>query len=201
MGAAHFSGVRSRRGRVAAVFFFLGLISLSCAGRLPASRQKLEVRKHLKRLNKPALKTIKVFLSSFECKWLFLLFCSFTLCSVWLLRKCSLMGKKGKIPSKVFSALPLILFPVSPLKVKLSNLQFGAFFFLDLLSFSHTFSATKQAKSHLVVLCTNFYLNFWWDFKFLSINDFLADSFFSPSISNNGLLFHTEMSISVFFDC
>ncbi|XP_058200506.1 protein neprosin-like [Rhododendron vialii] len=59
MGAAHFSGVRSRRGRVAAVFFFWGLISLSCAGRLPASRQKLEVQKHLKRLNKPALKTIK----------------------------------------------------------------------------------------------------------------------------------------------
>jgi hypothetical protein len=58
MGAAHFSSERFRR-RVAAVFVFLGLISLSCAGRLPASRQKLEVQKHLKRLNKPALKTIK----------------------------------------------------------------------------------------------------------------------------------------------
>ncbi|GAB4856141.1 hypothetical protein Ancab_024781 [Ancistrocladus abbreviatus] len=44
-------------------FFFLWLwisVSLTCAARLPAtSRQKLEVRKHLKRLNKPAVKTIQ----------------------------------------------------------------------------------------------------------------------------------------------
>lgn len=114
MGAAHFSGVRSRRGRVAAVFFFLGLISLSCAGRLPASRQKLEVQKHLKRLNKPALKTIKVFLSSFECKWLFLLFCSFTLCSVWLLRKCSRWGKKERFQVRFFLPCPLSYFQSHP---------------------------------------------------------------------------------------
>ncbi|GFZ18256.1 carboxyl-terminal peptidase, putative [Actinidia rufa] len=44
MGAAvHFSSGRSRR-RVAAVLFFFGLISLSCAGRLPVSKQKLEKR-------------------------------------------------------------------------------------------------------------------------------------------------------------
>lgn len=36
------------------------LISLSSASRLGASRQKLEVNKHLNRLNKPPVKTIQV---------------------------------------------------------------------------------------------------------------------------------------------
>lgn len=35
------------------------LMTLSCAGGLTISRQKLDVRNHLKRLNKPALKSIK----------------------------------------------------------------------------------------------------------------------------------------------
>lgn len=39
------------------------LISLSSAARLSASRQKLEVAKHLNRLNKPPVKTIQVCLS------------------------------------------------------------------------------------------------------------------------------------------
>ncbi|CBI16541.3 unnamed protein product, partial [Vitis vinifera] len=42
-----------------ALVFLLGLVSLSCAARLPLSKQKFEVQKHLKRLNKPAVKTIK----------------------------------------------------------------------------------------------------------------------------------------------
>ncbi|XP_057953155.1 protein neprosin [Malania oleifera] len=57
--AAHFSCGRARRTATALLLFW-ALISLSCAGarELPASRQKLEVRKHLKRLNKPAVKSI-----------------------------------------------------------------------------------------------------------------------------------------------
>ncbi|CAL5388826.1 unnamed protein product [Camellia sinensis] len=50
------SGPSSRRvGLTAGCFFFVffcGLISLSCAGRLPVSRQKLEVQKHLNHLNR-----------------------------------------------------------------------------------------------------------------------------------------------------
>ena len=57
--AAHVSTGMFNRALVAVVFF-LALVSLSCAARLPLSRQKLEVRKHLKRLNKPAVKTIEV---------------------------------------------------------------------------------------------------------------------------------------------
>lgn len=57
--AAHLSSGLPTRAFVA-VLFFLALISLSCAARLPLSKQKLEVQKHLKRLNKPAVKTIKV---------------------------------------------------------------------------------------------------------------------------------------------
>ncbi|GMQ00557.1 hypothetical protein CsSME_00047597 [Camellia sinensis var. sinensis] len=63
MGDAHFSsGRRSRRVVVTVVvfFFFWGLISLSCAARLPISKQKFQVQKHLNRLNKPALKTIQI---------------------------------------------------------------------------------------------------------------------------------------------
>lgn len=65
MAAAHFSGSRRRRASKGTfmllfTFLFLGLISLCCAGRQPPeTRQKLEVHKHLKRLNKPALKTIE----------------------------------------------------------------------------------------------------------------------------------------------
>lgn len=41
-----------------------GFNSVSSAARLSASRQKLEVQKHLNRLNKPAVKSIKVALLS-----------------------------------------------------------------------------------------------------------------------------------------
>ncbi|KAJ9697699.1 hypothetical protein PVL29_007025 [Vitis rotundifolia] len=56
--AAHVNTGMPTRALVAVVFL-LGLISLSCAARLPLSKQKFEVQKHLKRLNKPAVKTIK----------------------------------------------------------------------------------------------------------------------------------------------
>lgn len=43
------------------VLCFLGLLALSCAGRIDGgSRQKLKVEKHLRRLNKPPVKTIEV---------------------------------------------------------------------------------------------------------------------------------------------
>ncbi|KAK6145064.1 hypothetical protein DH2020_021884 [Rehmannia glutinosa] len=61
MGAAQYSNGHLRR-KLKLVFFLVcvwGLISLSCAGRLSASRQKLEVQKHLNRLNKPPIKTIE----------------------------------------------------------------------------------------------------------------------------------------------
>ncbi|GFP95637.1 hypothetical protein PHJA_001707900 [Phtheirospermum japonicum] len=61
MGAAQCSNGHLRR-KLEAVLFLVcvfGLISLSCAGRLSASRQKLEVQKHLKRLNKPPIETIE----------------------------------------------------------------------------------------------------------------------------------------------
>jgi len=60
-GGAHFS--RS----IVLVFCLLGLISISCAARLSVSRQKLEVQKHLNRLNKPAVKSIEVPLSLKFC--------------------------------------------------------------------------------------------------------------------------------------
>lgn len=56
--AAHVNTGMPTRALVALVFL-LGLVSLSCASRLPLSKQKFEVQKHLKRLNKPAVKTIK----------------------------------------------------------------------------------------------------------------------------------------------
>ncbi|RVW48783.1 hypothetical protein CK203_076102 [Vitis vinifera] len=56
--AAHVNIGMPTRALVALVFL-LGLVSLSCAARLPLSKQKFEVQKHLKRLNKPAVKTIK----------------------------------------------------------------------------------------------------------------------------------------------
>lgn len=54
------------------------LISLSSAARLSASRQKLEVTKHLNRLNKPPVKTIQVSLSlsSFNFMFVCVLGCS-----------------------------------------------------------------------------------------------------------------------------
>lgn len=62
-GGAHFS-----RSRVllALIFFSWGLVSLSSAARLSVSRQKLEVQKRLKRLNKPAVKSIEVLLHSLK---------------------------------------------------------------------------------------------------------------------------------------
>ncbi|GFP92458.1 hypothetical protein PHJA_001390000 [Phtheirospermum japonicum] len=61
MGAAQFNeGRRGRKVEVVLLFACLWcLVSLSCAGRLSASRQKLKVEKHLKRLNKPPTKTIQ----------------------------------------------------------------------------------------------------------------------------------------------
>ncbi|KAK9128375.1 hypothetical protein Syun_017172 [Stephania yunnanensis] len=41
------------------MIFFLGLFPLLCVGRIGISRQRLEVQKHLNRLNKPAFKSIK----------------------------------------------------------------------------------------------------------------------------------------------
>ncbi|XXG48516.1 hypothetical protein AAC387_Pa02g2943 [Persea americana] len=41
------------------VQLLLVLVMLSCAGGIPISQQRLEVRNHLKRLNKPAVKSIK----------------------------------------------------------------------------------------------------------------------------------------------
>lgn len=55
-GCVHFS--RSRL--LVLVFCLCSLVSLSCAARLSVSRQKLEVQKHLNRLNKPAVKSIEV---------------------------------------------------------------------------------------------------------------------------------------------
>ena len=62
-GCVHFS----RSGLLVLVFCLCSLVSLSSAARLSVSRQKLEVQKHLDRLNKPAVKSIEV-----------LLFCFFT---------------------------------------------------------------------------------------------------------------------------
>lgn len=63
MGSCGGGGAHCSRSRVLVVFFCLwGLISLSCAARLSVSRQKLEVQKHLNRLNKPAVKSIEVLL-------------------------------------------------------------------------------------------------------------------------------------------
>ncbi|GAB2278351.1 hypothetical protein Dimus_013034 [Dionaea muscipula] len=48
------------RSTLSLVFWFWVSLSLTCAARLPpVSRQKLEVRKHLKRLNKPAVHSIQ----------------------------------------------------------------------------------------------------------------------------------------------
>lgn len=59
MVAVHFSSVKLSRGFLVCLWL-LGMMSLSCASRYGASRQKLEVKKHLNRLNKPAVKTIQV---------------------------------------------------------------------------------------------------------------------------------------------
>lgn len=51
------------------VMLLVVLMALSCAVGMPVSRQRVEVRKQLKRLNKPAVKSIKVgffFSSSFS---------------------------------------------------------------------------------------------------------------------------------------
>ncbi|KAL0436752.1 UNVERIFIED_CONTAM: hypothetical protein Sradi_0383100 [Sesamum radiatum] len=61
MGSVRFSNGQRRR-KLEAVLLLVclcGLISLSCAGRPSASRQKLQVQKHLNRLNKPPIKTIE----------------------------------------------------------------------------------------------------------------------------------------------
>lgn len=42
------------------VMLLVVLMALSCAVGMPVSRQRVEVRKQLKRLNKPAVKSIKV---------------------------------------------------------------------------------------------------------------------------------------------
>ncbi|CAH2053810.1 unnamed protein product, partial [Thlaspi arvense] len=50
--------VKLHRGFLVCLWL-LGIISLSCASRYGASRQKFEVKKHLNRLNKPAVKSIQ----------------------------------------------------------------------------------------------------------------------------------------------
>lgn len=59
MAAVHFSLVKLNRSFLVCLWL-LGTVSLSCAARYGASNQKLEVKKHLNRLNKPAVKTIQV---------------------------------------------------------------------------------------------------------------------------------------------
>ncbi|KAF8395993.1 hypothetical protein HHK36_017604 [Tetracentron sinense] len=57
---AQVSNGRRRKTRAMVMLIcFVGLISLSSAGGIRISRQKLEVQKHLNRLNKPAVKSIK----------------------------------------------------------------------------------------------------------------------------------------------
>lgn len=74
MGEGHFSRGATWRA-FAVVLCFWGVISLSSAARLSAaSRQKLEVQKHLKRLNKPAVTSIEVPLSHLSRDALPLLF-------------------------------------------------------------------------------------------------------------------------------
>lgn len=69
-----------RRGLV---LLLLVLVMLSCSAGAPISRQRLEIRKHLKRLNKPALKSIKV-LPFWLLVWLVFVFCFFVLLSSWV---------------------------------------------------------------------------------------------------------------------
>ncbi|KAI3823164.1 hypothetical protein L1987_04596 [Smallanthus sonchifolius] len=62
MAHAHVSRSRMRIGFMGVLLFFvffLDLALLSCARQPPASRQKLQVHRHLKRLNKPPVKTIE----------------------------------------------------------------------------------------------------------------------------------------------
>nr|ARA95696.1 neprosin 2 [Nepenthes ampullaria] len=57
---SQFSGDLMRRAAFGVLFFSWVSVSLTCAAGFPAaSRQKLDVAKHLKRLNKPALHTIQ----------------------------------------------------------------------------------------------------------------------------------------------
>ncbi|CAM8897690.1 unnamed protein product [Rhodiola kirilowii] len=52
-------GLRRRRAAVVVVVLCICLVLLSCEARLSVTRQNLEVRRHLKRLNKPAVKSIQ----------------------------------------------------------------------------------------------------------------------------------------------
>lgn len=66
-GGAQYSNGHGKRQNFEVALFLVcicGLISLSCAGRVSGSRQKLQVDKHLRRLNKPPIKTIEVTLPS-----------------------------------------------------------------------------------------------------------------------------------------
>lgn len=80
------------------VTLLLVLVWLSCARGLSISRQRLEVRKHLKRLNKPAVKSIKVpFLlvgSEIFIQWFFCSFSRFFSGFYFLLHvfACSVLG-------------------------------------------------------------------------------------------------------------
>ncbi|CAM8878908.1 unnamed protein product [Rhodiola kirilowii] len=51
--------MRRLTATVVAILSFMCLMSVFASATIPGSKQKLEVRKHLKRLNKPAIKTIK----------------------------------------------------------------------------------------------------------------------------------------------
>lgn len=84
MDFAQLSRGRSMRALALALCVW-SLISLSCAARLTdSSRQKLDVQKHLNRLNKPAVKSIKVSFFPFTLHYSFLIQLS---CSVFDLKK------------------------------------------------------------------------------------------------------------------
>ncbi|VVA97502.1 unnamed protein product [Arabis nemorensis] len=60
MGALHFSLVKKLKRGFLMCLCLCGMLSLSCAAaRYGSSRQKFEVKKHLNRLNKPAVKSIQ----------------------------------------------------------------------------------------------------------------------------------------------
>lgn len=105
MGFAEFSRGRSRRAL--AVLFCL-LISLCCEARLTAtSRQQLDVQKHLNRLNKPAVKSIKVF--PFLYFFLLSLFNFLGLCFLSLVAG-KVMESRTKSGNRIYIKLIFLLF-------------------------------------------------------------------------------------------
>lgn len=75
----HLSTVKLARGFLVCLFLW-GFFSLSCAARSGVSKQKFEVKKHLNRLNKPAVKSIQVPLKNLT----FLFFIRVLVFSIWI---------------------------------------------------------------------------------------------------------------------